>query len=46
MPASWIRRAIQSGVGADGSKPVTERPAKTGQPTGSSTTTSYAACSD
>ena len=42
MPASWMRRAIHAGVGAAGSKPVTDRPVKTGQPTGSSTTTSYA----
>ena len=46
MPASWMRRAIHAGVGAAGSKPVTDRPVKTGQPTGSSTTTSYATSDD
>ena len=33
MPASRIRVASQSGVGAAGSKPVTVRATNTGQPT-------------
>ena len=41
MPARWSRRASQVGVGAAGSKPVTVRAAKTGQPAASSTSTGY-----
>ena len=39
MPAWVIRRAIQSGVGAAGSMPLTVRATNTGQPAGSSIST-------
>ena len=39
MPAAVIRRTMKSGVGAVGSKPLTFRATKTGQPSTSSTTT-------
>ncbi len=41
MPAAVIRRTMWSGVGADGSNPVTVRATKTGQPAASSTTTGW-----
>ena len=41
MPAAVIRRTMKSGVGAAGSKPVTLRATKTGQPSASSTTTGW-----